>query len=745
MRLLFALLLTTFAAWGQIEYTATSSSVELRYEPPGPGACRVEASRNPEMYPLVAAIDPEVAPGEESDERFAALQQGRGRRFRLGRRAGLIANDKVVPMWLEPDTTYYVRLDCEGGEIRGVVKTEPAGREADGGCVYQLGAAQGTFPAAGGTYNLSLTTSPGCSWFASTGATWLHVSPASGTGSATLTFVVDPNAGTQRGGSVWAATGGIWVLQQAGPPQPVQPCTVNFAASGSWFPALGGWYSLDVLAPPGCYWQVQSSSSWMRLTSASSGFGRATINYTVDRNTGAFRAGGLWMDGRTFTVNQLGGAALVCTPSLSSYSSWFPAGGGSYSIAVYVQPGCPWTASSSLPWVNIRSGTSGTGGGTVTLVMDANPYSTNRTGSITLAGIQFAITQTRGAENLPRECPLTLGAASAAIPFDAATHGLAVGAPAGCAWQGVTSTPWIQLTSASGTGAGTLRYTVTANTGGARTGTITIGTQTFTLTQAALTCSFRLSYLNSWFPSSGGAYTIGVTAPAGCAWIATSGASWLRLTSGATGTGNGVISFTTETNWSSARTTTISLAGQAAVINQSSGYVPVSSCTVSLNLTSSWFPMEGGSYSLEVGSPANCPWAATANASWVRLSNTTGAGPATLRFTLDPNTGPYRTAVIQVGGRTFVISQAALFCTYRLSFTSSWFPAAEGAYSIAVTAPTGCTWAASSGADWVRLTGAASGSGSAVVPLVIARNFSRFRSAVMYVAGQAVQIQQVGQ
>jgi hypothetical protein len=231
----------------------------------------------------------------------------------------------------------------------------------------------------------------------------------------------------------------------------------------------------------------------------------------------------------------------------------------------------------------------------------------------------------------------------------------------------------------------------------------------------------------------------------GCAWAAASGASWLRLTGATAGSGPGVIQFALDTNWSSARTTTILAGGQTAVVNQSSGYVPPESCAVSLNLTSSWFPTDRGSYALDLGSPANCAWTASTNVSWIRLNITSGTGPATLRYTMEANTGSYRTAVIQAGGRTFTIHQAALYCTYRVNFSSSWFPGAAATYSIAVTTPAGCPWTATPGADWIRFTGASTGSGSATVPFALTANTGRLRSALMYVAGQPVQIWQVGQ
>lgn len=57
---------------------------------------------------------------------------------------------------------------------------------------------------------------------------------------------------------------------------------------------------------------------------------------------------------------------------------------------------------------------------------------------------------------------------------------------AGCEWLAVSDVPWI-TTSSSGSGNGIVEYTVAGNTGADRSGTITVGEQTFTVSQLAPT------------------------------------------------------------------------------------------------------------------------------------------------------------------------------------------------------------------------------------------------------------------
>lgn len=64
---------------------------------------------------------------------------------------------------------------------------------------------------------------------------------------------------------------------------------------------------------------------------------------------------------------------------------------------------------------------------------------------------------------------------------------VAVTTDTGCPWTAVSNDSWITITAGeSGTGSGAVMYSVTANPGEARNGTITIAGKTFTVNQKAL-------------------------------------------------------------------------------------------------------------------------------------------------------------------------------------------------------------------------------------------------------------------
>jgi len=148
-----------------------------------------------------------------------------------------------------------------------------------------------------------------------------------------------------------------------------------------------------------------------------------------------------------------------------------------------------------------------------------------------------------------------------------------VTAGTGCAWIATTNATWMTISSGgSGSGNGTVNYTVAANTGSSsRTGTMTVAGQTVTVTQTA-TCTFSVSPTDSNMTSAGGAASVSVTAGTACGWTATSNVTWMTVTSGTSGTGNGTVSYAVDPNPSPpARTGTLTVAGQTVSVTQAKG------------------------------------------------------------------------------------------------------------------------------------------------------------------------------
>jgi Zn-dependent metalloprotease len=83
----------------------------------------------------------------------------------------------------------------------------------------------------------------------------------------------------------------------------------------------------------------------------------------------------------------------TCSFSISPTGAAQPAGGGTGTVSVTATAGCSWTAVSNAAFITITSGASGTGSGTVAYSVAANTATASRTGTLTIAGQTFTVTQ----------------------------------------------------------------------------------------------------------------------------------------------------------------------------------------------------------------------------------------------------------------------------------------------------------------------------------------------------------------
>ena len=183
------------------------------------------------------------------------------------------------------------------------------------------------------------------------------------------------------------------------------------------------------------------------------------------------------------SVSRIASTTPACTFGISPTSQSFSAAGGTGSVGVTTQTGCPWTASENATWIHITSGASGNGNGSVGYTVDANTSSSPRTGTMTVAGQVFTVNQSGAAT-----CTFSISPTTASYTRTGGTGTVAVTVTAGtgCNWTAVSNASWITITGgASGSGNGTVSYSVGPYGGPPkkRTGTATIAGQTFTVNQ----------------------------------------------------------------------------------------------------------------------------------------------------------------------------------------------------------------------------------------------------------------------
>ena len=504
------------------------------------------------------------------------------------------------------------------------------------GCTFAVSPDSQSVASSGGSGSVTVTAGAGCAWTATSGQSWITItSGSSGSGSGTVNFTVASTDGPGRSGSMTIA-GHTFTVNQG------QGCGVSLATTTASAPAGGASGSFDVRTADGCGWAANSNASWLSITAGATGSGNGTVRYTAAANTGPQRTGTMTAGGQTFTVTQSAG----CTYSISPASQNVASGGGAVAVAVTAPAGCSWTAVSNAAWISISSGSSGSGNGTVQIAVAANPDAERR-GTVTIAGQTYTVVQGNG-------CAFSISPTSHTVPATGGAASFTVNTSLSCAWTAIASAGWISVTSgASGNGPGTVQFTAAPNSGAARSGTISAGGQTFTVSQES-GCSAVVAPDTVPVPAAGGSQTVSISTAADCAWTAASNAPWIAVAMPASGSGNGTVRLGIQANTDAARSGTATIAGKVVTVNQDSG------CAISIAPTATPMVVGGGTGTVTVTAGAGCTWTAVSSATWIIVTGgATGSGPGTVTFSVDANvSGATRSGSITIGSQVFTVNQA---------------------------------------------------------------------------------------
>jgi hypothetical protein len=126
-----------------------------------------------------------------------------------------------------------------------------------------------------------------------------------------------------------------------------------------------------------------------------------------------------------------------------------------------------------------------------------------------------------------------------------------------CPWTAVSNVDWIffdnGINTIEGIGSDSVIFHITRNdTTVARTGTITVNGQEYTINQTGSTvddCIYQIDPLSGSFSIEGGAGQFNVIVLDVCSWsAASSDSTWIRITSAVNGNGNGIVSYQVEPN-----------------------------------------------------------------------------------------------------------------------------------------------------------------------------------------------------
>ena len=363
-----------------------------------------------------------------------------------------------------------------------------------------------------------------------------------------------------------------------------------------------------------------------------------------------------------------------CTYSLSSQAHSFATGGGSGTVSLATGAECAWTVQNATGWVSLSSPASGAGPATIAFTVLPNPDAAAREKALTIAALTFTITQEGRTA-----CAYTLVPPQATIDDEGETTQVEVQAAAGCPWTAASHVSWITITAgSSGEGPGIVRYRVAENTSStARTGTMTIASRTFTVTQQGETspspsdCRFSVEPITFTPCMPAGTLTAAVTTQSTCEWTARSDASWLTIASGRAATGSATITMRYTDNYDAPREGTVRVRWDTPTLGQNIR-VAQAGCTYGVAPGAIAVLAPAGTASFEVVQQSDplvcggatqdrCVWTARSNVPWITITTAMPqTGDNRVSFSIDANTATAsRSGTITVRNKTVTVTQAA--------------------------------------------------------------------------------------
>ena len=295
------------------------------------------------------------------------------------------------------------------------------------------------------------------------------------------------------------------------------------------FGAEGGAYAI-VTSGSG-KWTAAVSHDWITLNATSGNAGYPVV-YSVSINPNVEqRVGYVYVSGHVHTITQAGVGATI-----SSSNATFECDGGTGSVTVVAPNRVGWQARSNADWISV-SPTSGEGEGTVSYTVTPFDQVATRQGTLTIAGNTVTIFQ------YGRR--MQLESYSESKDWHAHLIPITVKALAITEWSVTPNVNWISVEDAgNGKGSTLVSIAIAENPSYIeRTGTVTIGTETFTVTQSGCTdLVFTVDPAESTASVDGAKTSITVSATPDLPWSAKSNTDWITiLEDSVSGVGNGNI------------------------------------------------------------------------------------------------------------------------------------------------------------------------------------------------------------
>ncbi len=483
----------------------------------------------------------------------------------------------------------------------------------------------------------------------------------------------------------------------------ITPTTRNFEISGG-----GG----AIVTSGSGTWTAAASDSWISLSSTSGSAGYP-VAYAVGANTNIEeRVGYVYVSGYTHTVWQAGIGAEV-----NKTHKEFEHKGGTDTITVLAQNRTLWQARPNCDWISVKP-VSGMGENSITYTVAPFNEVTTREGTITVAGNTITIFQ------YGRRIELD----SYSLNVDWYTHviPIKVNALAISSWSVTPNASWISIVDAgSGKGGDTVTIAVSENPSyKSRKGTVTIGTETFTVTQDGRTdLVFTINPEKSTASVEGATGLIAVNATPDLPWSASCNVNWVTLIENfKSGSGTGNIVYTVSPNPTlNSRTGKVTVTPDAASGMPSRIHtVTQPAATSSISKSSFEFKASGENCTVDVSVADIVEWTISESLDWITIGGSTSRiGPGSVVITATANESVYpRSGTVTIAKKTFKVSQKGR--GVEIEYETKLFGTDGGLESISVHPDGNVSWTAvASDPTWITIYQGSTGQGDGEVLYII--------------------------
>lgn len=490
-------------------------------------------------------------------------------------------------------------------------------------------------PFAGGT--VSATVASNTDWSVSESASWLSVSPGTGTGNGALSITASANTAI--------ASRSADILVQGVNTDPVTlrvtqagaPAVLTVSSDSIIVSAQAGTATLTIQS--NTTWSIAEAADWFTVSPvSSSGNGTVLITFLEQTvyapRTATLTVSAPGLGSKTVTVVQRAKErALVVTPGILE----FPVEGGTLSASVNTTRG--WQAVTAASWIELTPA-QGSGSGQLSVRCAENTSTTARSAQISVSVPNEApeVIQV----NQPGAVPfLTL--ARTTMNYAGVGGTLTLKIASNTSWRISEMLTWVSVSTTSGSDDGVVRITVQPRVSGTpRSGVITIyGTgitsKKLTINQAGAGQGAMLEVSTTALTFDGLGGSKAFNAFSNVPWTASVSESWLTVTP-TTGFDEQPVSVSCPPNVSPlSRTATITLSEsggmrvQVAVTQEGSG----ADAVLTVSKTSLSFPADGGLESFSIAS--NTSWGISKVPTWLEVSQKTGILDRPILMQAQPN------------------------------------------------------------------------------------------------------------